>query len=50
MTIAVERVAESFEKVANDLDLDMEEVKEDSIKLLTVSLYCPDLILPSAVK
>ena len=34
MTIAVERAAESFEEVANDLNLDAEEVKEDSIKLL----------------
>ena len=34
MTIAVERAAESFEEVANDLNLDVEEVKEDSIKLL----------------
>ncbi len=34
MTIAVERAAETFEEVANDLNLDMDEVKEDSIKLL----------------
>ena len=34
MTIAVERAAESFEEVASDLNLDVEEVKEDSIKLL----------------
>ena len=34
MTIAVERAAESFEEVANDLNIDVEEVKEDSIKLL----------------
>ena len=34
MTIAVERAAETFEEVANDLNLDMDEIKEDSIKLL----------------
>ena len=34
MTIAVERAAEMFQEVANDINLDVEEVKEDSIKLL----------------
>ena len=34
MTIAVERAAETFQEVANDMNLDVEEVKEDSIKLL----------------
>ena len=34
MTIAVERAAETFEEVAHDLNIDVEEVKEDSIKLL----------------
>ena len=40
MTIAVERAAETFEEVANDLNLDMDEVKEDSIKLLKVGDLC----------
>ena len=34
MTIAVERAAEAYQEVANDMNLDVEEVKEDSIKLL----------------
>merc|ERR1712239_61014 len=34
MTIAVERAAETYQEVAHDLNIDVEEVKEDSIKLL----------------
>ena len=34
MTIAVERAAEAYQEVAKDMNLDEEEVKEDSIKLL----------------
>ena len=34
MTIAVERAAEAYQQVAKDMNLDEEEVKEDSIKLL----------------
>ena len=34
MAIAVERAAETLEEVAHDLNIDVEEVKEDSIKLL----------------
>ena len=34
MTIAVERAAETFQEVANDMNIDVEEVKEDSIKHL----------------
>ena len=34
MTIAVERAAETYPEVAQDLNIDVEEVKEDSIKLL----------------
>merc|ERR1711895_355391 len=34
MTIAVERAAETFEEVAHDLNIDVEEVKKDSIELL----------------
>ena len=34
MTIAVERAAETYPEVAQDLNIDVDEVKEDSIKLL----------------
>ena len=34
MTIAVKRAAETYPEVARDLDIDVDEVKEDSIKLL----------------
>ena len=34
MTIAVERAAETYKEVTHDLNIDVEEVKEDSIKLL----------------
>ena len=34
MTIAVERAAETYPEVARDLNIDVDEVKEDSIKLL----------------
>ena len=34
MSIAVEKAAETFEDVANDLNLPVKEVKEDSRKLL----------------
>ena len=34
MTIAVECAAETYPEVARDLNIDVDEVKEDSIKLL----------------
>ena len=34
MTIAVEKAAETYEDVARDLNLSVEEVKKDSKKLL----------------
>ena len=34
MTIAVEKAAESYQDVAEDMNLDVNKVKDDSIKLL----------------
>ena len=49
MTIAVEKAAESYQDISKDIDLDVNEVREDSIKLLK-DTYVDDSIIGGSKK
>ena len=49
MTIAVEKAAETYKDVARDLNLSVEEVKKDSMKLLE-DTYVDDGTTGSSIK